>query len=455
MTKHTNLRVLAPALAVLAVAACDFEVTNPGPTQDSFLDSLNAHDAVVTGAREELREAMGYIFYWGAAMTFEINPAGSTGSFGIMPHIQDGRFNEFDSGDYTDASEARWVAEDAFRRFERVLPEIDNAPALASYEPAARALVYAGYANRLLGENFCSVTFDGGPIQPHTDAYTRAEGHFTQAISIATAAGETDLALAAQAGRASVRANLATYGLANWGDAASDAQAIASDFVFVVENSNQDQDQYNYFMWANGNEPYRAHTVWGTFYEDYYTATSDPRVPWIVGVCPDCPDPANPTGDAAVDKFGGNVAWYPQQKYDERESPFPVSSGWEMRLIEAEALLAGGNFAAAAAMMDQRRVTDLGLAPVAVTDLTTGWTALKTERAIELWLEGRRMGDIRRWLANGIPGDLIDVVIWDSDGNGTTEITARAIDNHRAYPIGRSEREVNENVPIGFTACTS
>ena len=43
-------RYLTPALALFVAAGCDTDVTNPGPVQDEFLDSLNAHSAVVTGA---------------------------------------------------------------------------------------------------------------------------------------------------------------------------------------------------------------------------------------------------------------------------------------------------------------------------------------------------------------------------------------------------------------------
>ena len=49
--------------------------------------------------------------------------------------------------------------------------------------------MWAGFANRALGDNFCEAVIDGGPIQPIAEFYTRAEGHFTTAITRAQAAG--------------------------------------------------------------------------------------------------------------------------------------------------------------------------------------------------------------------------------------------------------------------------
>jgi hypothetical protein len=458
--RHT-IAVAAAAMTAMTLGACDFDVINPGPTEDQYLDSLNAHEAVVTGARHALGDAMENITYWGAAMVFEVNPAGSTGSFGIPTYIQAGRFNASDNGDYDAAQEARWVAEDALRRFESVLPEIDGAPAFDQYEPAALAALYAGYSNRLLGENFCQVVFDqadgmAGSPEPQTAAFARAEGYFTTAIQIGGNVGDDEVVTAAQAGRASVRALLARYGMASWADAASDAQAVANDFVFAMEYSDQEQAQYNRIFFANANVPYRAHTIWATWYEDYFETTGDPRVVWEVGDCPNCPDPNNPTGDAAVDKFGGQVPWFTQMKYDEEGSPINLSSGWEMRLIEAEAALDAGDVPEAVALMNLHidalnadpDYPDANIPQVTAASVAEGYTALKAQRAYELWMEGRRMGDIRSWDENSTPGTYNDGV-WEN-GTRTEDLSTR----HRAYPLGDSERDTNPNVPISPVFCT-
>lgn len=454
--RHTG-RYLAPALALMVAAGCDTSVTNPGPVQDEFLDSLNAHQAVVTGASRNLSDALDRVAYWGGALTYEINPAGSTGSFGITSAVQAGRLELDLSADWERVQLARWAAENAGERFARVLPDIAGAPAFASYGPAAEAALLAGYANRLFGENFCQVVFDGGGPEAFSVALIRAQAAFAQAASIASAVGDNATATAAQAGLASVLADLASYGLAAWSDAAAAAAAVTSNtFVHTANYSDQDQSQGNYIMIASpGLGTYRAHTTWGTFYEDYFRQNpADTRTAWVI-------DPAQPFGDAGVSKFGGNVTLLPQDKYNDPEDPINLSSGWEMRLIQAEAALqTAGGAAAAVGFMNQRRA-DLGLTLLTVTTDAQAYTDLKLERALELWLEGRRLFDIRRWEANNISGGISDVrdgiygtgtagsgaAIGDETAVGVldTQLTTLAT-NARCWPIGRSEVETNENV---------
>src|SRR3970040_981777 len=160
------------ALLGVAVLACDFSVTNPGPVEDRFLDALTARRAIVTGAQRTLANAIqanqGDVLYYNAAITFEINPAGSTGSFGINTQVQDGRLlGDIQSYSWEDASLARWVAEDAIRRFTSISSPEDSL--------FATVHLWAGYANRLLGENFCNAVIDGGPEEPRIVFLHRAE----------------------------------------------------------------------------------------------------------------------------------------------------------------------------------------------------------------------------------------------------------------------------------------
>jgi starch-binding outer membrane protein, SusD/RagB family len=74
---------------------------------------------------------------------------------------------------------------------------------------------------------------------------------------------------------------------------------------------------------------------------------------------------------------------------------------------------------------------------VAATTLDEGWRLLKRERGIELWLEARRLGDLRRWKASNTPGALDPL---ESVGAGSH--LAR---QDLCFPIARSERETNPN----------
>ena len=460
------MRTRAAAVVALLLAGCDTSVTNPGLTPDEQLDKPAAWPAVVVGARRALSDAIGssagpvsQLLYWGAAVTFEINPAGSTGSYGIPTDVQAGLPTDATmNGDWTQSNVARYAAEAAVARFRRVMPDT-----LFPKSPfVAQAYLYAGFANRLLGENFCQSVIPvevpnpshyvlaPGNLGSHTLYFLRADTAFTNALAVFTATGKTDTQTvnfirAAHAGRAAVRADLASYGLAPWADATGDAALVPDTAKFLAPYAAASPDQYNYLYWARANQAFRAHTEWGTFYEDYYRRTRDPRVRW------DTTTKSDTLGDAAVAKFGGRVPFWPEAKYTTTSAPVRLSSGWEMRLIEAEAALVGGDVTTAVTKMNLRRTNlALPLYDPAIT-LDSAWTLLKLERAIEFWLEARRIGDLRRWIANNTPGAYVDGT-YRASHPGTLSPTpietmttpvARAL----CFPVGRNERETNPNVP--------
>ena len=94
------------------MVACDLDVTNPGPVQDTFLVTEEAQLGVVNGAGRKLAEAMNYVAYTGAAISREITPSGSIGSFGISLRQQEGNLDATETGTHWNlASSARWMAE--------------------------------------------------------------------------------------------------------------------------------------------------------------------------------------------------------------------------------------------------------------------------------------------------------------------------------------------------------
>lgn len=403
-------RAITWPIAVLLLSACNLEVTNPGPVNATFLDDKAAFPALVNGSGRDLAEALNWVSYTGAAVARELHPAGSTGSFGITPAQQGGKLVDDETGTHWQlAQRARWTSESAVTRIKTVL-----GTAYASNAQYLQALVWVGYSNRLLAENFCDGVIDGGAKQDYTVYVTRSEAAFTEAITVATSQNNTTLLNAAKGGRAAVR--LLKKDLAG---AAADAAGLANTFAYKMPYNAIDADQYNRIYWAIANTPYRAHTVWGTYYETYYTSTKDPRVAWGS-------DPKNPVGDAAVGNLG-KVPWYFELKFAAKDSPINLSTGWEMRLIEAEAKLAGGDVAGAMTLLNGRRVA-LNLAPWTAANATEAWTALKRERGIELWLEGRRLADFRRWTAAGTPGV-------------TDDMTGRDV----CFATSRAEKESNPN----------
>ncbi len=399
--------VLLAGLAL--VAGCDVDVVNPGPAQDEFLNEPGAHRSVVVGTERAMAIAVNWVAYTSAFITKETVPSGNIGNlFGAPTEVRRGLLlPEENDPHWQNAHRARWMAEDAIRRFEEVFTGD-----FSSSELVAEVLVRAGYANRLLGENMCDAVIDGGPAEAHTLHLERAEAHFTQAMQVAESAGRADLRTAAQAGRASVRVHLG-----NWSGAVSDAQAIPGDFVHQQHFFTQDWDDYNRFFWGNNfpASPFRAHTVWGTFYEEYYPESGDPRTSWVF-------DPERPVG--TVESW----PWYFQTKYTGVESPINLSSGREMQLILAEAELRDGQWQAALDRVNALRAP-VGVEPWSGANSEEAWVALKRERGIEMWLEGRRLGDLRRWEAEGTPGQVEDM-------------TGRDL----CFPIGESELQTNQNL---------
>jgi hypothetical protein len=146
----------------------------------------------------------------------------------------------------------------------------------------------------------------------------------------------------------------------------------------------------------------------------------DNRVPWEIKLDSDGQVEAGQDGE---------TPFYQQLKLLTEDDDVRLTHGTEMLVLRAEARLRAGDIPGMVTLLDQARaVYDMpALTPPA--DLAEAWTMLRFERAATLWLEGRRLWDLRRWEADG--GPVADPYAQGRD---------------LCFPISRDERRSNPNL---------
>ncbi len=363
-------------LAIIsAVAGCDLSVTNPGPVKDESLNTPAAISGLVNGMSGDLSLALGTYIDRAALATGELAHSGN--------FITEGAYfrGELDAetvnGDWGRMQRARWVAENGLERMKTVLG--------ADFETntnTPRAYLYAGFANRLLGENACRAVIDGGPALSDSVHFERADSLFSRALVLATARGNTAVANAARGGRASVRA-----WLGNWSGAVTDAAGVPASFVFNAVFSTNTARENNDLAVQTINR--RETTVFGTV----YASQREVRTPW---------DTVKTTGGRIQTGQDGRTNFFRQTKYKTVGAPVPLTKGAEMLLLRAENALRGGDVAGGMILINQERAV-YSIAPVSASTLQAAWTLLQRERGSVLWLEGRRLWDLRRWYLDSGP----------------------------------------------------
>ena len=438
-------RICCSRLASLAVAGalglagCDFDVDNPGRVLETDLNTVDAVDALVVGMSSDFSEEYDGVAFIGSRASDEM--AGS-GSYNTTNNFRRGLIEaEQVDGEWEGTQRARWVAEDGIRRMRDDIEDY----VFAGNRQTARAYIFAGLANRVASESFCfgvvsaSAPLGGGAeaAQPPSEGFQRALNMLAEAVTHATGAGDQDLLDAAHGGRAQ-----AYVGLGDWTNAVLEAGMVDTDFVFeAVFSSNSGRENNEIWSETHRREEMSAFDTYAASFDP-----PDPRAPYT-----NCPLTGTCT-DAGAD---GITPYWRQDKYDKRGSNMAAVKGTEMRLIEAEAALRSNDLATAITKMNEVRtfhsIADLTPAPATMDE---GWIALDNERYLTLWLEGRRLHDIRRWDEENrsiLPGVQFLRSEWVLADDGLAEgLTKRAA----CIPISFSECLSNPNLR-GAAECSS
>lgn len=408
-------------IGALALGACDLGVFDPGRIEDSDIVDPEAVAPLVAGVEGEFAFATtgqrpGGAYSAVALLSDELVHSGQyvgMRSWSNAGHIPN------DEGDTTNrwayTSRARWMAETAIDIISDVLEDEGEDPAADA--DIASVTLWAGFSNRVMGETFCEAVIDGGALESNEAFFSRAEDHFTNAVTVAQNVGSDSLLQAAYAGRAQVRVMLE-----DWSGAVADAQKVDTDYVHEVRHSDNASREYNGLHELHLRDTQAS--VWGTPFAEWGTivneaelagyedqldglpdAEGDPRVSYRIPIEVD--DDGNARYVVGGDQRRPN--WEPY-KFPSRDTNIAVAKGTEMRLIEAEEALIRESVGEAVDLINEVRAHH-GLASVNATTEEEGWELLMKERGIELWLEGRRAADLRRWAATpgAVPFDVVRV----------------------------------------------
>lgn len=317
----------------------------------------------------------------------------------------------FGYGVFTPVQKARVSAESSRARFE----EWGDGDVPGRAEKIATVATYGAFSRAILGEAFCEMTIDVGPLMSKTEMLQSAESALGEAMSLAQAAGRADLAMAAQIRRAGVRLFLGD----NSG-AMSDASAVPEGFRFDANYSAADLYRYNRIYHHNHVDGF----ISPEFNDENGQPTADGENLMFGGVV----DPRVESTLSGIGQDGSPLRLI--HKYPAWTSPIAIANSAEAQLIIAELELGQtavdiiNGFHAAAGLPPYE--------PADVNDRAEVMAQVMEERYRELYLEGRRLFD---FLRHDLP---FATGIHPYDGNtyGTTT----------CMQIPRGEKDSNPNL---------
>jgi hypothetical protein len=312
-------------------------------------------------------------------------------------------------GVYTPLSIARASADTVLARLEGWTDE--QVPGRTKL--IGQVAAYAGYSLVLLGEGMCTAAINVGPEMTPEQLFTEAKGRFDKAIDAATAASDATTLGFAHLGRAR-----ALLDLNDPSGAAADANQVPDGFVVAVNTDAADIRRQNLVYVHTGQAGFSS--VDPSFRNVTWRGTPDPRVA------------ATATGVIGTD--GHTEIWIPA-KDATITSPIAIAKWAEAQLIIAQAKVAAGDLSGAVAIIDTLHAR-AGIPPYDGTgaDANAVLAQVVEERRRELFLEGHRLGDIRRYQLPLVPAP------------GTPYPNGGTYGDQRCFPLPDVERIHNPNL---------
>jgi starch-binding outer membrane protein, SusD/RagB family len=433
---RTRTWAVAAVAATLALGACNafdrlLEVDTPSQIPLEVLNDPVMATLLVNGVMADFECAFGAYTVLGGILgneLIETSPTANRWPYDRRAVLSSdalyGTFGCAAIGVYTPLSTARWTADRVMGQLEG-WTDAQMAQGVNRSLLLATAAAYSGYAHVIMGEGFCSAAFDLGPEIQSQGIFARAEERFTRAIQAANAVQGTATQNAAAAsirnmahvGRARARLNQSGQTPAKLGEAAADAALVPDGFIRNATASAVESRRENRVVRQNG---------------PLSNVTSvDPRYHNLtVGGVP----------DTRVVVVNGNrvapndvIQVWEQRKYTALNSPIPLATWREARLIRAEAAARAGEAEVATGHINALR-TAAGLPQYGGGTAAAVLEQVIEERRRELFLESHNFFDIRRL---NLPLD---------PAPGTTFRKGGQYGDTRCLPLPDVERNNNPNI---------
>lgn len=240
-----------------------------------------------------------------------------------------------------------------------------------------QSYAYAGYSLILMGEGMCSAAINLGPELTPAQLFAEAKSRFDSSIAYATMGNDQTTVSFATLGRARTQLDLG-----NLAAAGTDAATIQPGFVVNMSTDGINIRRQNFVFFTINNSNFA--TVDASFRGLTVNGAPDPRV---------AVTSAGNSGTAP------NSPIFTPDKYPALSTVMPIARYAEAQLIVAEAKAASGDLAGSVAAINAARATHAGLPAFDGTGQTAASLKTQTveERRRELFLEGHRLGDLRRY----------------------------------------------------------
>jgi hypothetical protein len=281
-----------------------------------------------------------------------------------------------------------------------------------------QAAAWAGYSLVLLGEGMCSAAINIGPELAPAQLFAEAKLRFDEAVAAATTANDAATVNLATLGRARA--------LLNQGQAAAagtDAAKIPAGFVANTSNDATNTRRQNYSFLSINQSSFS--TVDPSFRGlTLSTGAADPRVA---------------VTDAGRNGTVSGTRIFTPDKYPAFGSVMPIARYAEAQLIVAEARVAAGDLAGAATAINNARNSGRSNMPqYSATGQTAAQvlTQIVEERRRELFLEGHRLGDLRR----------LNLPVLPAAGSAFPYTANTTYDPKSCFPLPDVERINNPNI---------